>query len=339
MATIQKVSNKNGTVSYRAIIRLKGTKPVSKTFRTKRLAQQYARRLEGDRELLAATGSNPVRGMCLYDLIAEYLTQYTKKDKIILYRLAWWSAHYGHLMLDTVDAGVIRKGLANLEESGRQSPTLNRYRTNLSSVFRYGKEKYNLKTNPCLEVEPGSENKGRVRYLSLEEKAALLQACKESSWPRLYLLVLMAITTGARKGELLGLTWADIDFTHNLAALHDTKSGKPRRLPLTDQVLGELKQFREVGSVLLFPSEIIPTKPLEFRKHWHKALTTAGITDYKFHDNRHTCASYLAQNGATLLEIANVLGHSQIAVTQRYAHLCVSQKQQLINSVLGEIGL
>ena len=81
---------------------------------------------------------------------------------------------------------------------------------------------------------------------------------------------------------------------------------------------------------LIFNSSIKHTKAYEFRKEWIKALKRAEIYDFRFHDLRHTCASYLAQNGASLLEIADVLGHRQISMTARYSHLCVSHKQKLI---------
>ena len=88
---------------------------------------------------------------------------------------------------------------------------------------------------------------------------------------------------------------------------------------------------------LIFNSSIKPTKTYEFRKEWIKALRRAEIDDFRFHDLRHTCASYLAQNGASLLEIADVLGHKQIQMTKRYAHLCVSHKQKLIEEYFGVI--
>jgi len=89
------------------------------------------------------------------------------------------------------------------------------------------------------------------------------------------------------------------------------------------------------STTLLFPSTRAPGKAFEFRKHWDKAVSDAGIADFRFHDLRHTCASYLAQNGATLLQIAEVLGHKQLEVTKRYSHLCVDHKQTLIDNVMG----
>jgi len=88
---------------------------------------------------------------------------------------------------------------------------------------------------------------------------------------------------------------------------------------------------------LIFNSSIKPNKSYEYRKEWIKALKRAEITDFRFHDLRHTCASYLAQNCASLLEIVDVLGHKQIQMTKRYAHLCVSHKIKLINGIMGHI--
>ena len=88
---------------------------------------------------------------------------------------------------------------------------------------------------------------------------------------------------------------------------------------------------------LIFASLIKPDKPYCFTKPWYKALKEADIEDFRFHDLRHSCASYLAMNGASLLEIADVLGHKQISVTHRYAHLCTLHKQKLINRVMSDM--
>jgi len=227
-------------------------------------------------------------------------------------------------------------------------------------VFEYGKEEYQLKDNPCREVKSKPENPHRESFLTDNEQSKLLNICKTSKWDRLYLLVLMALTTGARKGELLHLKWSDIDFNNNVALLKGTeniiegtkgtKNGKSRLLPLTMPVLEEIKKFREIGNGLLFGAvEVVisadgktkikkPTgKPFEFRKQWFAVLNEAGITNFRFHDLRHTAASNLAKNGATLLEIAEVLGHSNTTVTKRYAHLCIDHKRDLINRVMGKI--
>ena len=121
-----------------------------------------------------------------------------------------------------------------------------------------------------------------------------------------------------------------------MAYVHQTKNCEPRVLPLTKQVLTEMDRAGREAE-LIFNSSIKPNKPYEFRKEWIKALRRADIKDFRFLDLRHTCASYLAQNGASLLEIADVLGHKQIQMTKRYAHLCVSHKKKLIEKYFGEI--
>ena len=144
----------------------------------------------------------------------------------------------------------------------------------------------------------------------------------------------MAITSGARRGELLGLRWKDIDFERQTAYVQTSKNGNPKVLPLTDTVVKELTRFRQQDSSLIFNSEIKLDKAFHFNKQWKKALVEAKVEDFTFHCLRHTCASYLAQSGASLLEIADVLGHKQISVTKRYAHLCINHKIKLINKVM-----
>jgi integrase len=149
--------------------------------------------------------------------------------------------------------------------------------------------------------------------------------------------VLLAITTGARKGELVNLKWLDVNLARQTAYVKTTKNGQPKVLPLTDKVLAELIRFKDQDQELIFNSEIKPDKPYEFYKLWKRALEQAEIEDFRFHDLRHTTASYLAQSGASLLEIADVLGHKQIQMTKRYAHLCIDHKKKLIKKCFGEM--
>ena len=147
----------------------------------------------------------------------------------------------------------------------------------------------------------------------------------------------MALTTGARLGELLGLHWDEIDFKERTTLLIDTKNGESRTLTIPESTMVELQQFREVGSGLVFPSPTKFRKPFEFRKHWHKAMVDAGIEGFRFHDLRHSCASMLVMNGATLYEAGQVLGHKSQQTTARYAHLSVDHKQALTDRILGDV--
>ncbi len=152
------------------------------------------------------------------------------------------------------------------------------------------------------------------------------------------MLVHMALATGARRGELIGLKWSDINFNTRTAHLEKTKNDNKRVLSLTADLLAELSRFREIGVSYVFPHPSRLNQPFtEFDYHWQAAKKAALLLDFHFHDLRHTCASLLAMNGASLLEIAEVLGHKSITMTQRYAHLCIAHKAKLTERVFGNL--
>jgi len=336
MATIQKRQTKKGT-SYRVLIRQKGSNPISKTFESRMSAQSFIHKVESNPNHLSIITKTDT--LTYLDISKEYKIQrYGSLDNVpqsYECRLRYWDKSLGDREVDSITKAEIVKLLRELPKH-LSNTSINKYKRAASAVFNYAITKDYLSESPVKNIKSLEESGGRLRYLSNEEKTSLLEACRHSHWNKLYLIVLMAITTGARKGELERLKWSDIDFDRGLAYVHQTKNGEPRVLPLTKQVLSEMDRIGR-DAELIFNSSIKPNKPYEFRKEWIKALRRVDIKDFRFHDLRHTCASYLAQNGASLLEIADVLGHKQIQMTKRYAHLCVSHKQKLIEKYFGEI--
>ena len=167
------------------------------------------------------------------------------------------------------------------------------------------------------------EPRGRVRFLSDEERQRLLNASITSKNKSLYTIVVLALATGGRQQELLSLRWPDVDLIRGTLTFHQTKNGERRRVPRTGRALDLLRQHarvRYLESDLVFPS-YTNIKRRRVRDAWNNAVRRAGIADFHFHDLRHTFASYLAMNGASLLEIAEVLGHKTLAMVKRYAHL------------------
>ena len=310
------------------------------------MGENYRRRR---RERLEAFGS-PGAQITLTDLADEYLAQWTGKDQSLSFKIRYWSENLGTKKLieitpkmihDTLNKyanekamrsdGVDADGKPKMKSINRvRAPaTINRMKAALSSMLKYANQKFYITSNPAHKVANRPENNKRVRYLSHDERGALLTACKGAQWNKLELLVVMALTTGARQGELLSLTWTDIDFKAKTATLLETKNGESRVLTLPSPALKLLRQHQEVSKRLVFPSEIKPFRPFEFRKHWIKALADASITDFKFHDLRHSAASYLVMNGATLYETGEVLGHKSVQTTKRYAHLSTDHKADL----------
>jgi integrase len=336
MASIQKITTSKKAV-YRVQIRKKGIKPISRVFATKKLAVQFAQRVESNRQILEAFGQANT-GLVLKDLVNSYFDKSYKgkRPKEQRWKLQHWINVIGDKDIYQVTKADISLGLSALP-GHFSNATINRFKAAISSVFTYACRELDLPDNPVRHIPSKPENNLRVRYLSNDERSRLFQACKSSRWSKLYLLVLTAITTGARRGELLGLRWNSIDFDRQTAYVITTKNGQPKVLPLVGSVINEMGVFKKHDNTLIFNSEIKPDREMCFTKVWKSALSDADITDFRFHDLRHTTASYLAQSGASLLEIADVLGHKQISVTKRYAHLCIDHKQNLINNVMSDL--
>ncbi len=336
MSTIQKICNKKGT-SYRVLIRKKNLPKMSRTFTTKKEAKQFALFYEFDHQ--SKFKKHQIHSnLTLNELVEDYLTnEYIgTRPQQQRSRLKHWTKLIGTLQVSDITKEDIKLGLSRLPKD-LSNATINKYKKVASVVFSYGIREYNLSENPTRYIRSLPEKKGRTRFLSDNERKRLFKACRASNWNKLYLLVLMAITTGARRGELLNLSWSNIDLKRKTAHVLISKNGEQKVLPLTNDVILELQKFKINNHSLIFCSEIKSNKAYDFFKQWNRARKEAELIDFRFHDLRHTTASYLAQNGATLLEIADVLGHKQIEVTKRYAHLAIEHKSNLINRVMGGI--
>ena len=337
MANIQKRRGKRGT-TYRVEFMHEG-KRISKSFKTRKEADKFNSNLTLNNDFADGFTNAILSQMTLSEAVIEFLSKYTKKDQSIISRLNFWSESIGELTLNKVTRKQVKNQLNQLEKDGKAPATINRFKSNLSSLFSYINDEYDLKHNPCTEIKQKTENNESIRFLSEDELARLLVAAKNSSWRKMYLLILMAVTTGARRGELLSLTWPDIDFNKCEASIQDSKNGEPRVLPLTSAVINELLIFRQIGTNYIFHHPTyVKNYFRNFDYYWIKVVNESVVKDFRFHDLRHSCASFLAKNGATLLEIADVLGHKSISMTKRYSHLCTEHKASLINKVMKGVG-
>jgi integrase len=289
------------------------------------------------------------------EAINLFMQSYAGRDTSRGQRMQWWSVKLGHLTLAEVDEDHIFFALEELQAqksrfyAGKDadgkdihkakaktlSPaTINRYTASIGGLFTWCiKRRLAPKgwENPCKLIESRPENNEVVRFLSETERNSLLSACKASTWNKLYLLVMVALTSGARRGELLRLTWGDIDFDRQIASVNQTKNGDKKNLPLVPVVIDELNKFKTNNlNELIFASKRRPDSAFNYKEIWDRALKMANIKNFRFHDCRHTTASMLAQNGCTLLEIGEILGHRNLNVTKRYSHLCSDHKSHTV---------
>jgi integrase len=217
---------------------------------------------------------------------------------------------------------LYQEKLLAIEKSRRggalSAASINRPLALLRSLLRMACRKWEvLSAPPVIELE--KEPQGRLRWLTHEEAIRLLDACREQRNAALADLVELALYTGMRQGELLGLTWGSVDRSRGVVLLEETKGGQRRELPLcapADAVLARRAGDGKEGLVFRTMSWDA------FRKHWERAVRAAKLdAPLRFHDLRHTFASWAMQEGATLPELQKLLGHATLAMTMRYAHL------------------
>lgn len=218
----------------------------------------------------------------------DYLKRHPKREEDIYQKLGWWKKQLGcYTLADLSTALIIEKRdlLANTPKKDgtpRTNATVNRSMQALSHAFTIAMKEWEwLEDHPMRRISKLSEPRGRVRFLSDDERKRLLDACQQSRSPHLYLIVVVALSTGARQGEILGLKWQDVDFERRIITLHETKNGERRILPISNIVLPLLQAHYEKRSQhadYVFPSPR-HNRPLNIRIAWDTAITKAKIED------------------------------------------------------------
>lgn len=213
--------------------------------------------------------------------------------------------------------------------------SVNRYLSAISKVYTVCVEEwFILEQNPVRIVPKLEEPRGRTRFLSNEERKQFLAECRKSSNPDLYLVVMLALSTGGREGEIWGLKWNDVDLKNGSVIFRDTKNKDTRRISFDGPALTEFRdKIRRIDTELVFPGKRDKNKPRSFRKPFEQAVQAAGLEDFTFHDLRHTFASYMAMDGATLREIADALGHRTLNMVMRYSHLTEEHSSKVVKGM------
>ena len=340
MANIEKrISKTNNLVSYRVLIRLKGHPPVSATFKritdAKRFELQTEAAIREGRYFHISEGKKHTFNELVSRYTTEILPGYNlKEQQNRKHKLDWWAQMMGDCLLADITPALLTEHKAKLTQS---PATIDKYLKNLSHVFTVALEDWAwLDSNPVKNVKSPKLPRGRVRFLDDGERARLLKASQESSNAWLHLCVVLALSTGMRQGELMALKWADVNLKDGYLILHHTKNNERRRIPLAGlglELLQEHAKVRRLDTPLLFPGTIHKDKPIDLRTPFETALKEAGIHDFHWHDLRHCTASYLAMNGASLGEIAEVLGHKTLSMVKRYSHLSDSHVSNVVGAM------
>jgi integrase len=336
------IHGKKGT-AYKVLVRRKGYGTISKTFNTRREARAFRDKVLGDANIMIRLAGAGAR-TTLAEIADHYGNNYSGKDDHVTQRLGYWQDLFGSWTLVAITRPVIAEQYHKLyqnPEHKRTRATANRYLSTLSQVFEIAVDMGLIDVNPCKGIKRGGETHRFGRALTDDERETLLNAAKQSEWDRLYLLISMALSTGARLSELMSLTWNDLDVRRAVAKLADTKNGTPRYLPIIPSVLEQIQDLpRPIDSgVYLFHSNhsLHVNAYHSFRPYWIRALEVAGITDLRFHDLRHSAASYLTEAGVPLVTVAEILGHKTMAMVQRYSHVHTAQKAKVVEEVFKDL--
>jgi integrase len=346
MAYIQERTTKDGKKRYRVQVRLKGFPVQTETFERKTDAKKWAQQTESAIQEGRHFKTTASKKHTLGDMIDRYieliLPTKPKSQEVQEGQLKWWKFEVGAYTLCDVTPAMIGECRDKLLQGKTNKGTLRtpatgvRYLAALSHAFSVAVNEWGwLDDNPVRKVKKPVEPRGRVRFLSEEERPALLAACRQSHNKSLYTIVVLALSSGMRYSEIMTLTWKDVDLVRSCIILQETKNGERRNVPIAGHALDLLKEHSKIrclGTPLLFPGGNSKS-PMDLRKSWKHALEKAQISDFRFHDLRHSAASYLAMNGATTVDIADVLGHKTLAMVKRYSHLSEQHTSKVVASM------
>jgi integrase len=349
MGTISRRTKKGGGTVYHAEVRHRGSPALYKAFTRLTDARFWIQDIESKLRSGSAVVEAETRRHTLAEAIDRFiLEELPKKPRYYADQkreVLWFKHEAGNKVLAEVNPALLNElkskfllGITRFK-CPRLPQTWNRYLSSISCVFEMCvREWLWLEVNPARRVKREREAPGRVRFLSNEEREKLLEACRQSQSPNLYPLVVLALSTGMRRGEIRRLTWEQVDLAAGVIILTLTKNKDRRRVTIRGLALSLLREHgrvRRIDTNLVFPGENSGKtgQPFSLDNFWYRALKQAEISNFRFHDLRHSTGSYLAMNGASLLEIAEVLGHRTLAMVKRYSHLAESHTAMVVENM------
>ncbi len=234
---------------------------------------------------------------------------------------------FGDLPLNEITPWKIEKYKSRRSKDGVAKATINRELALLKTVFSKAVVWGKTHDNPVKRVKLYRENNTIVRYLTKDEALRLLEACSDFLRP----IVLLALNTGMRKGEVFRLQWRDVNLKRGIIKIRDSKDGKDAYIPINRTVqdlLDDLPKFDDNPHV--FPGMKTGAPLRDIRESFQKALRKAEIENFRFHDLRHTFASWLVMDGVDIYTVKDLLRHKSIEMTMRYAHLAPEHRKAAV---------
>lgn len=331
----RKFRNRDGSVAYKVTVSVRPFKRVTRSFPTAAAAKEWHDRHRQElKQHRRAVQDADLTRLTIAGLVERFLAD--PETRSLAYvgdlerLLAWWVNQYGSTRVLRTGALLWREGRGKLlserlakTPEHRTASTVNRYLSAMRSCWNWGRAAELIPTNMTWPSRLMlKEPKGRTRYLTDEELESLQSAAADS--PMMNAAVLISIGCGVRQSELLRLRWADVDLAKLRLRVLLSKNNESRSVYLPAAAAAALRQIKRgsvIGSTVIADEDGQPADKSWLMYRWRLLRKAAGLDNFRWHDLRHSCASFLAQEGANLLEIGAVLGHTSPSVTKRYAHL------------------
>jgi len=269
-----------------------------------------------------------------FEFAEMYLKNYAKVNKRSWkddeYRIeANMNPFFGNYELQNITPLLIEKYRVKRLETGVAKSTVNREITIMKKMFNLAIDWNLTNVNNVLKVKLFSEkDTQKERILTEEEEFKLLAESPDYLKP----ILITALNTGMRKGEILNLKWNQVDFNKRTVRVEHTKGGRNRIIPINDPLYQLLMKAKDLNgkNTYIFPNPKTGLPFTDVKKSFKNSCKRAGIDDLRFHDLRHTCATRLIESGTDIITIRDILGHFSVRVTQRYTHSNQNQKKEAV---------
>ena len=363
MATIRERAKVDGTRAFHVQVRMAGFPARTASFPTKRQAERWAKTIEAEMIEGRHFRSVEARRRTLAEAIDRYLDHEAPKlrdGRMHRSTLPWWREKLGRFKLCEITPALIaeyRNKLAaetyrrarpgakhsslnageQAREFKRKPNTVNNYLVSIGRVFSVARLEWHWIThNPMEGVAKLSAGPGRVRYLSEDERQRLLTETAKNQ--QLHTLAVLALSTAARAGELMNLSWRDVDLKDGRVLLRETKNTQPRAIWVHYEALRLLKEY---GKIRRLDDDHVflgatPGTRYDYHTPFKAACAAAGVADFRFHDLRHSAATYLAREGATEQQL-KAIGGWKSNVVSRYVHLAAEDAKAVLERMNAKI--
>lgn len=321
------------TKRWQVQIRKHGVKSVTKTFPTKSEAKIWANLIESEIDRGIFVSRYEAEHITFSELIHRYqkeVTPFKKSSSREISRLKCLDKFFGKVCLARINSEMVARFRDERLSLNLSGATVIKDLNTLSHVIDTSIKEWGcyLPSNPVKNIRKPKVNAPRSRRLSPEEELILLTQCRKHS-SAMESVVIVAIETAMRLGEIINLKWSDIDIDNHIAIISESKNGEMRKIPLSATSINTLKSLtNRLGSDKVFWQW---KSVSSFESSWQRVLTKSDIQDFRFHDLRHEATSRLFEMNLNMIEVSTITGHKTLQMLKRYTHLSVDNLLQKIN--------